>query len=76
MTGTGLFWDKGDRWVALRPLEAYQAQSTYNCKTNKDYNKARRSLIDARGITIDNGMVDERTAIDKKLTTIAAQGCN
>jgi len=68
--------DKGDRWVALRLLEAYQAQSTYNCKTNKDYNKARRSLIDARGITIDNGMVDERTALDKKLTTIAAQGCN
>lgn len=68
--------DKGDRWIALRLLEAYQAQSTYNCKTNKDYNKARRSLIDARGITIDNGMVDQRTTIDKKLTAIAAQGCN
>lgn len=68
--------DKGARWVALRLLDAYQAQSTYNCKTNKDYNKARRSLIDARGITIDNGMIDQRTAIDKKLTDIAAQGCN
>jgi tetratricopeptide (TPR) repeat protein len=68
--------DKGDRWVALRLLEAYQAQSTYNCKTNKDYNKARRSLIDARGITIDNGMTNQRTTIDKKLTDIAAQGCN
>ncbi len=68
--------DKGNRWVALRLLEAYQAQSTYNCKTNKDYNKARRSLIDARGITIDNGMTDQRAIIDKKLTNIAAQGCN
>lgn len=68
--------DKGNRWVALRLLAAYQAQSTYNCKTNKDYNKARRSLIDARGITVDNNLVSQRNTIDKKLAEIADQGCN